>query len=186
MKDLKKIQYLVIDVDGTMTDAGIYYDERGNELKKFCTKDAAGFFDAAGIESPGLSCSPAIGEYIAEMIADKAGYEKKADFKATRKGIVRPGQLPMEERAALIKENPQYGTIICRCEGVSEGEIVDAITRTLGARSLDGIKRRVRQGMGRCQAGFCTPRTMEILSRETGIPMEEICKNPDGSVMINE
>ena len=92
----------------------------------------------------------------------------------------------MEERAALIKEKPEYGTIICRCEGISEGEIVDAITRTLGARSLDGIKRRVRQGMGRCQAGFCTPRTMEILSRETGIPMEEICKNRDGSVMINE
>lgn len=149
-------------------------------------EDAEGFFDAAGIESPGLSCSPAIGEYIAEMVAAKGAYEKKADFKATRKGIVRAGQLPMEERAALIKENPAYGTIICRCEGISEGEIVDAITRTLGARSLDGIKRRVRQGMGRCQAGFCTPRTMEILSRETGIPMEEICKNRDGSVMINE
>lgn len=149
-------------------------------------EDAEGFFDAAGIESPGLSCSPAIGEYIAQMVAAKGAYEKKADFKATRKGIVRAGQLPMEERAALIKENPAYGTIICRCEGISEGEIVDAITRTLGARSLDGIKRRVRQGMGRCQAGFCTPRTMEILSRETGIPMEEICKNRDGSVMINE
>ena len=89
-----------------------------------------------------------------------------------------------EERAALIKERPDYGTIVCRCENVSEGEIVDSIRRTLGARSLDGIKRRVRQGMGRCQAGFCTPRTMEILCRETGIPMEKICKNQPGSEMI--
>lgn len=165
---------------------GLRAHEDNDEFVLGEAEDSEGFFDAAGIESPGLSCSPAIGEYIAEMVAAKGAYEKKADFKATRKGIVRAGQLPMEERAALIKEKPEYGTIICRCEGISEGEIVDAITRTLGARSLDGIKRRVRQGMGRCQAGFCTPRTMEILSRETGIPMEEICKNRDGSVMINE
>ena len=84
---------------------------------------------------------------MAEMIAGKAGYEKKADFKATRKGIVRPGHLPMEERAALIKENPQYGTIICRCEGITEGEIVDAIKAPCGARDVDGVKRRTRAGM---------------------------------------
>lgn len=92
--------------------------------------------------------------------------------------------MSMEERAELIRKNPAYGTIICRCEGVSEGEIVDAINRTLGASSLDGIKRRVRQGMGRCQAGFCTPRTMEILAREKGLKMEEICKNQSGSEML--
>ena len=91
------------------------------------------------------------------------------------------------ERAALIKERPDYGTIVCRCENVSEGEIVDAIRRTLGATSLDGVKRRVRQGMGRCQAGFCTPRTMEILARELGRPMESICKNGPGSeILIGE
>lgn len=146
--------------------------------------DAPGFFDAAAIESPGLSSAPAIGAYIAGLVADKAGAAQKSDWNGTRKGIVRPGLLPKEQRAALIKENPAYGSIVCRCEGVSEGEIVDAITRTLGARSLDGIKRRVRQGMGRCQAGFCTPRTMEILSRETGIPMEKICKNAPGSEML--
>ena len=182
MKSVKNIPFRQV----ITSFCGLRAHEDNDEFVLGEAEDAPGFFDAAGIESPGLSCAPAIGEYIAEMVAGKAGYEKKADFKATRKGIVRPGLLPMEERAALIKENPQYGTIICRCEGVSEGEIVDAITRTLGARSLDGIKRRVRQGMGRCQAGFCTPRTMEILSRETGIPMEEICKNRDGSVMINE
>jgi len=147
-------------------------------------ENAEGFFDAAGIESPGLSSAPAIGIYIAEMVAAKAGAEKKADFIATRKGIPHVAAMDKEARAALIKERPDYGTIVCRCENVSEGEIVDSIRRTLGARSLDGIKRRVRQGMGRCQAGFCTPRTMEILSRETGIPMEQICKNQPGSEMI--
>ena len=118
------------------------------------------------------------------MVAEKAGAAEKKEFKAGRKGIVRPELLSKEEREALIRENPAYGVIVCRCEGVSEGEIVDAVTRTLGAVSLDGIKRRVRAGMGRCQAGFCTPRTMEILSRERNLSMEEICKNGPGSEML--
>ncbi|MCC8060831.1 MAG: NAD(P)/FAD-dependent oxidoreductase [Clostridiales bacterium] len=164
--------------------AGLRAHEDGDDFVLGETEDAEGFFDAAGIESPGLSCTPAIGEYVATMVAQKGGYAKKDDFKATRQGIVRAASLPTEERAELIRKNPAYGTIICRCEGVSEAEIVDAVTRTLGARSLDGIKRRVRQGMGRCQAGFCTPRAMEILARETGMTMEEICKNREGSEMI--
>ena len=148
--------------------------------------DAPGFFDAAGIESPGLSSAPAIGLYLAEQIAAKSGAEKKKSFNPKRKGFVKLAEKSFEERAALIRENPLYGVIVCRCMQISEGEIVDAIRRTPGARSLDGIKRRVRQGMGRCQAGFCTPKTMEILSRETGIPMEKICKNRDGSEMLSE
>ena len=147
-------------------------------------EDAPGFFDAAGIESPGLSSAPAIGVYLAELVAKAAGAKKKAGWNGRRRGFVRPEQMNMDERAALIRENPAYGTIICRCEGVSEGEIVDAINRTLGATSLDGIKRRVRQGMGRCQAGFCTPRTMEILARERHMAMEDICKNAPGSEMV--
>ena len=146
--------------------------------------DAPGFFDAAGIESPGLSSAPAIGAYLAEQIAAKTGASRKENWNGRRKGIIRAAELSFEERAALIKERPEYGTIICRCEGVSEGEIMDAINRTLGAVSLDGIKRRVRQGMGRCQAGFCTPRTMEILARERGMKMEDICKNSSGSNML--
>lgn len=147
-------------------------------------EDAPGFFDAAGIESPGLTSAPAIGVYIAQQVAVKAGAAEKSDWNGSRKGFVRPEQMSKEERAELIRKNPAYGTIICRCEGVSEGEIVDAINRTLGATSLDGIKRRVRQGMGRCQAGFCTPRTMEILARERNMKMEEICKNAPGSQMV--
>ena len=162
--------------------SGLRAHEDGDD---FILKESAdGFFDAAGIESPGLSCAPAIGKYIAHMVAEKAGAAEKKEFKAGRKGIVRPELLSKEEREALIRENPAYGVIVCRCEGVSEGEIVDAVTRTLGAVSLDGIKRRVRAGMGRCQAGFCTPRTMEILSRERNLSMEEICKNGPGSEML--
>ena len=164
--------------------AGLRAHEDGDDFVIGEISDAPGFFDAAGIESPGLSSAPAIGQWLAEKVAEKLNAKQKEDWNGTRKGIVRPELLSKEERAELIRKNPAYGTIICRCESVSEGEIVDAITRTLGAKSLDGIKRRVRQGMGRCQAGFCTPRTMEILSRELGIRMEEVCKNAPGSEML--
>jgi glycerol-3-phosphate dehydrogenase len=145
---------------------------------------AKGFYDAAGIESPGLSCSPAIGEYVADMIAEASGAKKKAHYIDKRKGILRTKHMTPEERTKLIKEKPEYGTIVCRCEQISEGEIIDAITRPLGARSMDGIKRRVRAGMGRCQAGFCTPRTMELLCEKRGMKMEEICKNSKGSELL--
>lgn len=146
--------------------------------------DCEGFFDAAGIESPGLASSPAIGEYIAGLVANKAGAGRKEAFAETRKGFVQAAKLPQEERAGLIAERPEYGRIVCRCENISEGEILDAIRRTPGARSMDGVKRRVRQGMGRCQAGFCTPGTMELLARELHIPMEAVVKNRPGSELL--
>lgn len=148
------------------------------------SEDCQGFFNAAGIESPGLSSAPAIGEYLSNMIAKKYDFPAKADFKSTRKGILNPATLSMEERNALIKEQPAYGNIICRCEMISEGEILDAIHRPLGARSLDGIKRRTRAGMGRCQSGFCSPRTMEILAREVPMAMNEITKSGGRSAYI--
>lgn len=166
--------------------SGLRAHESGDDFVLGEPKDAEGFFDAAGIESPGLSCAPALGKYLADMVATKGSFEEKKDFNPRRKGIVRVAELSIEEKKQLIQERPEYGTIVCRCENISEGEIIDAITRTLGARSLDGIKRRVRQGMGRCQAGFCTPRTMNILSRETGIPMDKICKNREGSELLTE
>ena len=141
-----------------------------------------GFINAAGIESPGLTSSPAIGEMIGEMLSDYLHAKKKEGAILKRKGIVKARELPAAERNALIKENPLYGNIVCRCEEISEGEIVEAIKR--GATTLDGVKRRVRAGMGRCQAGFCTPRVMEILSRELGIPMESIRKNDEGSEVL--
>lgn len=140
-------------------------------------EDAKGFFNAAGIESPGLSSAPAIGEMVALLVAESLGLEKNPDFNGTRKGILNPATLSMEERNELIKKQPAYGNIICRCEMISEGEILDAIHRTLGARSLDGVKRRTRAGMGRCQAGFCSPKTMEILEREVPMSMFDVTKN---------
>jgi len=144
-------------------------------------ESADNFFDATGIESPGLSSAPAIGIYMAEMVAKKFSFNKKADFNPVRKGIVHASELSNEERAALIEKDPAYGRIICRCEMISEGEILASIHRTLGATTLDGVKRRTRAGMGRCQAGFCSPKVMEILSRELNIPLDEIKKNGENS-----
>ena len=143
-----------------------------------------GYFEALGIESPGLSSAPAIGAYLAEQAAAYLGAAEKPDFDPLRRDIVHLRELPFEERQRLAAENPAYGNIVCRCEGISEGEIVDAIRRTPGARSLDGVKRRVRAGMGRCQGGFCTPRVMEILSRELGVPQTELTKNGGASRLL--
>lgn len=147
-------------------------------------EDAPNFFNAAGIESPGLSSAPAIGVYVAKMVSEKLSLSEKSDFKATRKGILNPADLSVEERNKLIKENPAYGQIICRCESISEGEILDAIHRPLGAKTLDGVKRRTRAGMGRCQAGFCSPRVMEILERELSLSMFDIQKSGDDSKIV--
>ncbi len=149
-------------------------------------KGAAHFIDCAAIESPGLSSSPAIGEMVGNMLKDMMNLTEKANWISTRKDILNPADLSIEERNELIKKNPAYGNIICRCESISEGEILDAIHRPLGARSLDGVKRRTRAGMGRCQAGFCSPKTMEILHRELGLPYEEITKSGGRSNIVIE
>jgi glycerol-3-phosphate dehydrogenase len=112
------------------------------------------------------------------------GFEKKADFNPIRRGVIDLDELTVEERAEKIRENPLYGNIICRCETISEGEIVDAIHRTLGATTLDGVKRRTRAGMGRCQSGFCSPKVMDILSRELNLPLTEVRKNGKGSEIV--
>ena len=112
-------------------------------------------------------------------------YTHLPNFQGTRKGILDPSRLSLEEHNELIQKNPAYGNMICRCEMISEGEILDAIHRPLGAKSLDGIKRRTRAGMGRCQSGFCSPRTMEILSRELKVPMEELTKSGGGSKPVS-
>lgn len=157
-------------------------DQKEFIVQEIC--DSEGFFDAAGIESPGLTSAPAIGVRMAGLVSEKYKLVKKAEFVETRKGVIHFNRLSNEEKTKLIKERPEYGRIVCRCEVVTEGEIMDAINRPLGARSMDGIKRRVRAGMGRCQAGFCTPRTMEILARELGIEMTDITKKGTGSNLL--
>ncbi len=143
--------------------------EAGHEFIIEEVSDAPCFIDAAGIESPGLTSAPAIGIRIANIVCSLLSPKENPHFIAERTGILDPKTLSDEAYAALIKEQPAYGNIICRCETITEGEILDAIHRPLGARSLDGIKRRTRAGMGRCQAGFCSPKTMEILARELQI-----------------
>ena len=164
--------------------AGLRAHEDGSEFIIGEVEDAEGFIDCAGIESPGLTSCPAIGEMVAGILKDKMGLEEKENFIATRKGVLDPDTLTKEERAELIRKEPAYGNIICRCEMVTEGEIIDAIRRPLGAKSLDGVKRRTRAGMGRCQSGFCSPRTMEILARELNVSMADITKSGGESRLV--
>ena len=156
--------------------AGLRAHEDNHEFIIKELEDVKGFIDCAGIESPGLTSAPAIGIMVADILKEKLSLEKNPDFIGIRRGILDPNTLNIEERNQLIKEQPAYGNIICRCEMITEGEIIDAIRRPLGAKSLDGVKRRTRAGMGRCQAGFCSPKTMEILERELKLSMFDITK----------
>ncbi|MGP1455360.1 MAG: NAD(P)/FAD-dependent oxidoreductase [Treponema sp.] len=151
----------------------------------YASKKAKRFIHVGGIESPGLTSAPAIAEYVAVLLAQEGiALEKKADYKAERTAIPQFAHLSKEEQAALIAENPLYGHVICRCETVTEAEIVAAIHRPAGARTVDGVKRRVRPGTGRCQGGFCAPRVLEILSRELQVPMQRILKSTTGTEMV--
>ena len=164
--------------------AGLRAHEERHDFILGEVKDAPGFFDCAGIESPGLTAAPAIGQEIARELAEKLQLENNPDFIGTRKGFLDAKTLPLEELDRLLKEKPEYGRIVCRCEQVSEGAILDAIRRPLGAKSLDGVKRRVRAGMGRCQAGFCSPRIMDILAEEWNIDVADITKAGGRSSVI--
>lgn len=143
----------------------------------------ARFIHAAGICSPGLSSAPAIAEYVRGLIKEAgADTAERADAIYVREHAKPFRQMDADERAEAYKRNPLYGRIICRCETVTEAEIVDAIHR--GATTVDGVKRRTRAGMGRCQGGFCAPRVMEILSRELGVPTESLTKFGGKSYMV--
>ncbi len=142
-----------------------------------------GFINLAGIESPGLSASPAIAEYVAGMLKEDFELKEKASYNPKRQSMHYFRNASVEEKQKIIKENPAFARIICRCEGVSEGEIVEAIHKNPAARDLDGVKRRTRAQMGRCQGGFCVPYITEILSRELGIAYEEVTKNGGDSKM---
>lgn len=145
-----------------------------------------GFFDCVGIESPGLTSAPAIGKYMANLVKDSLELDENPDFKAGRNPIPKTSEMTAEEHNELIKKNPKYGKIICRCEKVTEGEILDAIHAPVGARTVDGIKRRCRATAGRCQGGFCLPSIIEILSRELGVDQEEITKKGNKSTYIEK
>lgn len=142
-------------------------------------------YNIAGIKSPGLSAAPAIAAGAAAYLVKQLGAKKKADYVVYRKAPMCK-TLPEEEKATLIKENPAYGRVICRCETITEGEIVDALHAPITPRTLDGIKRRCNAGMGRCQGGFCGPRVLELISRELGIKPEEVLLDRNGSYILTE
>ena len=146
---------------------------------------APGFLDLLGIESPGLTSAPAIGQWAAEQCAAYLNAPVRTDYQSGRPAPVRVNELSFEERAALIEKDPAYAQVICRCEGVTEGEIRDAIRRSVGARSLDGVKRRTRSGMGRCQGGFCAARVMEILAEELQTDPLTLTKGGGRSLLLS-
>ena len=147
--------------------------------------DVKGYVNLSGVRSTGLTLCVAMGKYVAEKLKEIGmNVSLKDDFKATRKGIPIFHEMSIEEQENIIKEDPLYGTIVCRCETITEGEIMRAIHRPLGARTVDAVKRRVRAGMGRCQGGFCGPKVIEILARELDIPTELVNKNLAGSYMV--
>lgn len=147
-------------------------------------EDAKNFINVIGIDSPGLTAAPAIGVYVVNMIKERLDLVEKKNFKKTREKIVRFAELSLEEKNKLIKEKPAYGHMICKCEFVTEGEIVEAIHRPIKALTVDAIKRRTRASMGGCQGIGCTLPISKILSRELGIDISDINKNSEGSPVI--
>lgn len=141
-----------------------------------------GFINVAGIESPGLSASPAIAEYVIDILKEQGfNLEENKEYNPFRKPMHYFRDASLEEKNEIIKNNPSFGKIVCRCETVTEGEILDAIHTNPKATDLDGVKRRTRSGMGRCQGGFCSPYIVELLSKELNIPYEKVTKSGGGS-----
>ncbi|MBQ7547478.1 MAG: NAD(P)/FAD-dependent oxidoreductase [Clostridia bacterium] len=152
----------------------------------FIIKAHDGFFDVAGIKSPGLASAAGIAEYVENLMQDNGVVlAEKAEYTDTREQP-RFKEMTHEERAAIVAENPLFGRVICRCETITEGEIIDAIHRPIIPRTVDAIKRRCCAGMGRCQGGFCGPRVVEILARELGCSRQDIDKDKTGSYIVRK
>ena len=144
-----------------------------------------GFINVAGIQSPGLTASPAIAEYVRDILGDQGlALDEKTDFRRHAPCAPRFSAADPEQRERLVAENPLFARVVCRCELVTEAEVQDAIDR--GARTLDGIKFRTRAGMGRCQGGFCTSRCMTLLAERGGVPIHAITKRGGGSWIVAE
>ena len=176
-KDIERAKSLLLS-DSGLTAVAVKDGDIISTVKK-------GVFHCAGVESPGLTSAPAIAKYVAETFAGKYfTLREKADFNPIRKPDDFFKHLSNEEKNELIKKEPAYGRMICRCESITEGEILRAIRENPKARDVDGVKRRTRAGMGRCQGGFCQPIVMELLAREWGLKPEEITKKGPGSELL--
>ncbi|MFR5592341.1 MAG: NAD(P)/FAD-dependent oxidoreductase [Clostridium perfringens] len=166
------------------TFSGIRPKTKGGDFIIEEVEDAKNFINVIGIDSPGLTAAPAIGVYVVNMIKERLDLVEKKNFKKTREKIVRFAELSLKEKNKLIKEKPAYGHMVCKCEFVTEGEIVEAIHRPIKALTVDAIKRRTRASMGGCQGIGCTLPISKILSRELGIDISDINKNSEGSPVI--
>jgi len=169
-------------------------DENGNwvtedkSVSDFCIIDSeeGAFISLVGVKTPGLTCSAELGAHIAKKMASRLGAAPNTGFDPFRPKPVRLSELSPEVWDSLIKKNPDYGSIVCRCGNISEGEVVDAIRRFPGAVTLGGVKRRTGTESGRCQGGFCTQRIIEILAREMGCVPEDIERDGTGSKILIE
>lgn len=170
-------------VRGTITNfSGIRaHEEKGDFV---IGKAAENAYETVGIESPGLSSAPAVAQMLGEQIAKEQGLQPKAEIVPAPVRRKPFHEMNAQERAEAVKEDPLYGNLVCRCEVVTEAEIRAAICRPVGATTIDGVKRRTRGGMGRCQGGFCSPRVAEILAEELGIPVTEVTKSGGNSFLL--
>lgn len=169
---------------GITNFSGIRAHEKNDDFLVGPVSGVPGAYETVGIESPGLTSAPAIARLLVGTIAENEHLTEKADFKPAIP-LPKPfNEMNDDERRQAIAENPLNGKLICRCEVVTEAEIRAAIRRPVGATSIDGVKRRTRAGMGRCQGGFCSPRVAEILSEELGIPMTEVTKSGNSSKLL--
>ena len=175
--DKSRLTWPKASTRGTITNfSGIRAHEKNGDFVIGAVKGQEKAYETVGVESPGLSAAPAIGEMLGNQIAQEMGLTLKAEILPAIKRNKPFHEMTTEERAAAVAENPLYGNLVCRCEVVTEAEIRAAIRRPVGATTIDGVKRRTRAGMGRCQGGFCSPRVAEIISEELGVSMLEVTK----------
>lgn len=184
IEGVKKLIPNVNAADTITQYAGLRPNRNPEGLRLEFYDHAKGFVGLSGVRSTGVTASVSLGKYLAEAMFERGLPSKlKENFNPRRVGIKKFASLSEAEQRELIQENPRYGHVICRCETVTEAEIIEAIRRPLGAKTLDGVKRRVWAGAGRCQGGFCGPRVIEILARELGISVDQVCKDSSGSAL---
>lgn len=164
--------------------SGIRAHEINGDFSVGAVSGCPGAYEASGIESPGLSSAPAIGVSLATEIAADYALERKTDLIPYQPPVKPFRDMTPEEQYEAVKADPSYGNIVCRCEVVTEAEIIAAIHRPVGAATIDAVKRRTRSGMGRCQGGFCSPRVAGLIAKECGIPLAEVTKNGGKSYIL--
>ena len=164
---------------------GVRASVAGGEFILKASDKVSGLVHAGGVDSPGLTCCVSIAKHLVGILkAEGLTLEEKAEWNPERKDTHAFQHMSDEEKDAYIQENPAYGKVVCRCETISEGEILDAIHTNPPARDIDGVKRRTRSGMGRCQGGFCGPYIMSLLAQEMGVSVEEVTKSGGDSYMV--